>query len=604
MLTPAVQGTASTLNSSKALLNGSDQLAKCFVHTVIPTGNERLSDPPLTTGLQVYQELFQSAVGLAGIGQNFDGNGRYVRSTAGGGSDRVATGVAARRRPAVRQRGAPVAGHAPRLPRQAAAAGPQRPLLQERAARPQRRQDRGAGRETRDQRPSHRLRRHRVLIVAAIAVTVYILEHQPSFVFGQTYYTVRAPFATAAAVTVRPGPGGDDRRGPGRPGRRRHAAERPGRGDDEHLQAVRADLPRRHGAAAAAHAAEGHVPGAGSGHPQRRRGPQRRVAVGRPTPSRTSTSRRSCPRWTPTPATTWCCCCPRAPRPSTTRAPPQVPPSRAAVADLRGTLKRFAPLDRETAALRHAAGDPPAQHPPGDPQPQPGGQRLRRRGERAGLADQRVGHQLLGDRRQRHPARADPDRVPADAAPDAADARQGPGLRQRQHHHAAGAPAVRPQPGPRPEGLAAAVPRHHAGDREPAAAVQRGRAAAGAHPGAGSAQAQGHHPGAVELHLGAQHPVQRARPPVRRSAELPVLGLVAGPHRRQPGGRPGRQRRGAAGHLHGHLRRAELLREPAAAQQRAARASSSTCSTRPTSASCPGVTPIPGTSLLNCPSTP
>jgi phospholipid/cholesterol/gamma-HCH transport system substrate-binding protein len=40
-----------------------------------------------------------------------------------------------------------------------------------------------------------------VLIVAAIAVTAYILKHQPSFVFGQTYYTVKAPFATAAAVT-------------------------------------------------------------------------------------------------------------------------------------------------------------------------------------------------------------------------------------------------------------------------------------------------------------------------------------------------------------------------------------------------------------------
>lgn len=43
------------------------------------------------------------------------------------------------------------------------------------------------------------------LIVAAFAVTVYILEHQPSFVLGQSYYTVRAPFATAAAVT--PGQG-------------------------------------------------------------------------------------------------------------------------------------------------------------------------------------------------------------------------------------------------------------------------------------------------------------------------------------------------------------------------------------------------------------
>jgi phospholipid/cholesterol/gamma-HCH transport system substrate-binding protein len=43
------------------------------------------------------------------------------------------------------------------------------------------------------------------LIAAAFAVTIYILEHQPSFEFGQSYYTVRAPFATAAAVT--PGQG-------------------------------------------------------------------------------------------------------------------------------------------------------------------------------------------------------------------------------------------------------------------------------------------------------------------------------------------------------------------------------------------------------------
>ncbi|MGH2858450.1 MAG: MlaD family protein [Solirubrobacteraceae bacterium] len=41
-----------------------------------------------------------------------------------------------------------------------------------------------------------------VLVVAAIAVTAYILEHQPAFVFGQSYYTVRAPFQTAAAVTA------------------------------------------------------------------------------------------------------------------------------------------------------------------------------------------------------------------------------------------------------------------------------------------------------------------------------------------------------------------------------------------------------------------
>ena len=36
-----------------------------------------------------------------------------------------------------------------------------------------------------------------VLVLVAIFVSGYILEHQPSFVFGQSYYTVKAPFATA-----------------------------------------------------------------------------------------------------------------------------------------------------------------------------------------------------------------------------------------------------------------------------------------------------------------------------------------------------------------------------------------------------------------------
>jgi phospholipid/cholesterol/gamma-HCH transport system substrate-binding protein len=40
------------------------------------------------------------------------------------------------------------------------------------------------------------------LVVLAILVSGYILEHQPSFVFGQSYYTVKAPFATGAAVTA------------------------------------------------------------------------------------------------------------------------------------------------------------------------------------------------------------------------------------------------------------------------------------------------------------------------------------------------------------------------------------------------------------------
>ncbi len=40
-----------------------------------------------------------------------------------------------------------------------------------------------------------------VLVLGAILVTGFILEHQPAFQFGQSYYTVKAQFASAAAVT-------------------------------------------------------------------------------------------------------------------------------------------------------------------------------------------------------------------------------------------------------------------------------------------------------------------------------------------------------------------------------------------------------------------
>lgn len=91
-LTPAVQGTSSTLRATRSLLGGAYKLAACLNHTIIPTGNETISDPPITTGLKDYQELLQSAVGIASSAQNIDGNGRYLRSSTGGGAERVQTG--------------------------------------------------------------------------------------------------------------------------------------------------------------------------------------------------------------------------------------------------------------------------------------------------------------------------------------------------------------------------------------------------------------------------------------------------------------------------------------------------------------------------------
>lgn len=90
-LTPTVQNTGATIAPTRQLLAGSRELAACFNKVIIPTGNETISDDPVSTNLQVYEELFQSAVGIASATQDYDGNGRYVRSTTGGGADRVNT---------------------------------------------------------------------------------------------------------------------------------------------------------------------------------------------------------------------------------------------------------------------------------------------------------------------------------------------------------------------------------------------------------------------------------------------------------------------------------------------------------------------------------
>lgn len=91
-LTPAVEQTSASIKATTALVSASQTLARCVTHNLVPTGNEVIQDPPSSSGVPVYQELLQSAVGIAGAGQNFDGNGRYLRSTPAGGSTPVQTG--------------------------------------------------------------------------------------------------------------------------------------------------------------------------------------------------------------------------------------------------------------------------------------------------------------------------------------------------------------------------------------------------------------------------------------------------------------------------------------------------------------------------------
>jgi ABC-type transporter Mla subunit MlaD len=90
-LTPAIQNTGATIPATRSLINQADLLARCFDHNIVPTGNQVINDSPVSSGQPVYRELFQTAVGLAAAAQNFDGNGRYIRASAGGGPLRVQT---------------------------------------------------------------------------------------------------------------------------------------------------------------------------------------------------------------------------------------------------------------------------------------------------------------------------------------------------------------------------------------------------------------------------------------------------------------------------------------------------------------------------------
>ena len=60
---------------------------------LLPTGDVVIEDE-FTTGVENYKEFFYTLVGLSGEGQNFDGNGMYVRFQTGGGAESLSLGSA------------------------------------------------------------------------------------------------------------------------------------------------------------------------------------------------------------------------------------------------------------------------------------------------------------------------------------------------------------------------------------------------------------------------------------------------------------------------------------------------------------------------------
>jgi virulence factor Mce-like protein len=93
-LQPTVANLAAATDGSIKLFPQVDLVSRCFTQVLLPTGDIKVEDPPLSTGIENYKEFWQTLTALSGESQNFDGNGSYTRFQTGGGSHFVSTGQA------------------------------------------------------------------------------------------------------------------------------------------------------------------------------------------------------------------------------------------------------------------------------------------------------------------------------------------------------------------------------------------------------------------------------------------------------------------------------------------------------------------------------
>jgi phospholipid/cholesterol/gamma-HCH transport system substrate-binding protein len=81
--TPGLTGAAQA--GKEITLPQLNQLGLCTTKVLVPTANQTIDDR-FSTGGPSYREFLYNLVNFAGVAQNFDGNGPYVRTQVGGGS--------------------------------------------------------------------------------------------------------------------------------------------------------------------------------------------------------------------------------------------------------------------------------------------------------------------------------------------------------------------------------------------------------------------------------------------------------------------------------------------------------------------------------------
>ena len=91
-LRPTTAALSKVVDVSLDLFPQADLVAKCATRVILPTGDIKIDEGPLSTGVENYKSFWYAMVGLAGEGANVDGNGMYVRFQPGGGDQTISTG--------------------------------------------------------------------------------------------------------------------------------------------------------------------------------------------------------------------------------------------------------------------------------------------------------------------------------------------------------------------------------------------------------------------------------------------------------------------------------------------------------------------------------
>jgi ABC-type transporter Mla subunit MlaD len=82
-LQEAVPTVTKTQSEQTTLFTQTELFNKCMTNVIFPAGNAKLQDGSSTSGVEDYREFWYSLVGLDSIGQNFNGNGPYVKFLIG-----------------------------------------------------------------------------------------------------------------------------------------------------------------------------------------------------------------------------------------------------------------------------------------------------------------------------------------------------------------------------------------------------------------------------------------------------------------------------------------------------------------------------------------